>query len=345
MTTLDVRTDPTADLSTRRTIDRHLVHRAAIAEVFLTDFRTIDSTTFEAAAQLPPAHSYYGDHTGRPELHDPLAVFESVRQMLLCAMHLQHGASHDTKSITAECRMEITDPLPLLADGGVPELTLLGKVALEKLYDGVTARVVHDVEVLVGGRSVGTVSVDTALRPNDIYQGLRMSHRTTPPPYSDTLPTGGPAAPVRPHLVGREHAENVVLRDVRDTEDTVVARLHVPVAHRSMFDHPQDHVPGPVMMEAARQAAVFLLGERFGQAPAKLFLQQITATYLRFAELDSDLLVQACLVPDDDAAAADGGKLIAVSLLQSNQTVARIQVRLGLTVGWPQDTLGAHDAL
>ena len=99
-------------LSTQRTLNRRLVHRSALAEVFLTDFQSVDENTFRAAAQLPPRHFYYSDHTSRPAMHDPLAVFESVRQMLLCAMHLQHDAGHDTKSITATASLEITDREP-----------------------------------------------------------------------------------------------------------------------------------------------------------------------------------------------------------------------------------------
>ena len=49
---------PVTGLSTDRTIDRHLTHRAALSEVFLTDFVSVDDETFCAAAQLPPGHFY-----------------------------------------------------------------------------------------------------------------------------------------------------------------------------------------------------------------------------------------------------------------------------------------------
>src|SRR5689334_19245938 len=42
-----------------QTIPRHLVHRAAVSEVFLTDLRVTDETTFQVGAQWPRDHSFY----------------------------------------------------------------------------------------------------------------------------------------------------------------------------------------------------------------------------------------------------------------------------------------------
>ncbi|MEV0975844.1 AfsA-related hotdog domain-containing protein [Streptomyces sp. NPDC049915] len=322
-------------LSTQRTLSRRLVHRSAISEVFLTDFQSVDENTFRAAAQLPPRHFYYGDHTARPATHDPLAVFESVRQMLLCAMHLQHDAGHDTKSITATASLEITDPEPLRA-GGALDLLLLGDVELAKMYQDTVARVVHRVRVMVGGRQVGVITVDTAQRPDPVYQKLRMSHRATPPPLSDTLPadTGG-VAPA-PWRVGREQAENVVLENADVTDDAVSARLRVPAAHPSMFEHAQDHVPGPVMMEAARQAALLLASGSPGGSPAGFCLRYVGAEYLRFAELDSDITVVTRRLPEP----VDNGQWTETAFVQQDETVARMRVRLA-----EAHTGGADDAV
>ena len=79
-------------LDTDRTIDRRLVHRTALEEVFLTGFQSLEDGGFLATARLPRAHHYYNDQTSQPSAHDPVAVFECVRQMLLCALHLHHDA-------------------------------------------------------------------------------------------------------------------------------------------------------------------------------------------------------------------------------------------------------------
>ncbi len=319
---------PTMVITTQQTMDRSLVHRAALAEVFLTDFRSVSDSTFHASAQLPPCHFYYSDHSARPAIHDPLAVFESVRQMLLCAMHLQHGAAESTKSITAEAELEISDPEPLRAGGRALDLALLGTVALEKTYQGATSRVIHEVKIhTADGRQVGSVRVDTALRPDDAYQVLRMAHRTDPPPRSDSLPATVPDELVAPHLAGRERARNVVLHATRSALDEIHALLHVPTDHPSMFDHPHDHVPGPVMMEAARQAALFLARDSLGKVPARLWLRSMRAEYHRFAELDDDIVVRAGL---RRGAPGSGQVHTEVALLQLGETVATMDVRLGV---------------
>ncbi|MEV6947491.1 AfsA-related hotdog domain-containing protein [Streptomyces sp. NPDC051172] len=322
-------------LSTQRTLSRRLVHRSAISEVFLTDFQSVDENTFRAAAQLPPRHFYYGDHTARPAMHDPLAVFESVRQMLLCAMHLQHDAGHDTKSITATASLEITDPGPLRARGAL-DLLLLGDVQLAKNYRDAISRVVHQVRVMAGGRQVGVVTVDTAQRPDTVYEKLRMSHRATPPPMSSAVPvrTDGVAPP--PRLVGREQAENVVLENADVTDGAVRARLRVPTTHPSMFEHAQDHVPGPVMMEAARQAALLLAADGQDPDPTGYYPQYLDAEYLRFAELDSDITVVTRRVADP----VDGGLRTETAFVQQDETVARMRVRLAAA-----HTTGAGDAV
>ncbi|MDI5974516.1 AfsA-related hotdog domain-containing protein [Streptomyces sp. SL13] len=317
----------TAQLSTERTLPRHLVHRAALAEVFLTDFQSVDEETFHASAQLPSAHFYYNDITGRTA-HDPMAVFESVRQMLLCAMHLQHDAGADTKSITATATMDITDPEPLRTRGPL-DLLLLGRVELAKEYQGAVSRVIHAVRILAGDREIGTITVDTAQRPDPVYANLRMGHRTTMPPSSDTVCAHPGGAPVPAWLVGRERAENVVLDSARTAGEDLVARLRVPVAHPSMFDHPQDHVPGPVMMEAARQAVLLLAAERQDRSPGSLYLRNVTASYLRFAELDSDITVTARPVTADDGAVVAAE----VSFGQDGDDVARMRVQLGGIAG------------
>ncbi|MFC9927164.1 AfsA-related hotdog domain-containing protein [Streptomyces sp. NPDC127190] len=312
---------PAAALSTQRTLARHLVHRSALAEVFLTDFQSVDEHTFRAAAQLPPRHFYYGDHTTRPAGHDPLAVFEAVRQMLLCAMHLQHDAGADTKSITATATLDITDVTPLRTRGAL-DLALEGSVDLAKEYQGAISRVVHRVRVLAGGREVGVITVDTAQRPNDVYERLRMSHRSSPPPMSDTLTGRTDGVAPAPWLVGREHAENVVLEDARTEGGKLVARLRVPVDHPSMFDHAQDHVPGPVMMEAARQASLLLAADHRGVSPGASFLAGVHAEYLRFAELDTPITVVTT------PAGLGTGLLTDVAFVQQGEEVARMRVRL-----------------
>jgi hypothetical protein len=293
--------------------------------VFLTDFRSQPDGSFVAAARLPRAHRYYNDHLTRPQSHDPIAIFECVRQMLLCAMHLHHGASRETASITAECSLEISEPRALTVAAGY-ELELLGTVADSRERDGVTTRVVHRVDVRLAGTSVGTITVDTALKAPASYQKLRMRTRTSMPPQSSELVAGEPIARIAAHLLGRSDQANVVLLDPEVFDGTLTSRLRVPVSNPGMFDHSHDHVPGPVMMEAARQAGQLLMTELFASAPSKLVLVELTAQYAQFAELDSDILVRA--QPASTGGARRPEESIVVEFVQDDVPVASMRVRL-----------------
>ncbi len=314
-------------LRTDRTIARDLVHRIALEEVFLTDFQNTGDG-FAAAARLPRSHPYYCEHTAHPSAHDPIAVFECVRQMLLCAMHLHHGVTADTKSVTASCELEITDPRALAVAEGGYELTLLGRVVDAKEREGVAVRVVHEVDVLLGTTRIGRVRVDTALKQPESYQRLRMRSRVTPPSLSVDLVAQEPVSRVAPYLVGRQQTANVLLIEPEINGSVLTASLRVPVSHPGMFDHPHDHVPGPVLMEAARQAGHLLQVELFGLSPAKTTPVELRAAYERFTELDSEILIRASF-----ANQVGPGQPIYVHFRQDGDIVADMRLRMGSTVG------------
>ncbi|QCK79796.1 hypothetical protein E4K08_26015 [Raoultella ornithinolytica] len=47
----------------------------------------------------------------------------------------------------------------------------------------------------------------------------------------------------------RQRAENQVLTELRIAHDEGTARLLINQKHRFFFDHPQDHVPGLLLLE------------------------------------------------------------------------------------------------
>ncbi len=123
------------------------------------------------------------------------------------------------------------------------------------------------------------------------------------------------APPVDPGTVGRTRSADVVLTDpvtpepparpsrnasVTDLTARVAGRsgatgpgsrrrwpLRVDTAHPVFFDHPVDHVPGMLLLEAARQAAQAALGPDPVQPVA------IESTFERYAELTLPCWIEA----------------------------------------------------
>ncbi|NEW37162.1 gamma-butyrolactone biosynthesis protein, partial [Nocardia cyriacigeorgica] len=80
---------------------------------------------------------------------------------------------------------------------------------------------------------------------------------------------------------GRENWRNVVVGPVRSDGDTACATLVPDIGHPILFDHPLDHVPGSLLIEACRQTALAMV---LTQAPR---LMGVSSTFDRFVELDS----------------------------------------------------------
>src|SRR5258705_11163531 len=78
--TKDQAVSPAGGLTYDRTVSRSWVNRRSVSEVFLTDFRPVDDTTFVCAPQLPLQHAYFSDHLTRPETYDLLLLLECSRQ-------------------------------------------------------------------------------------------------------------------------------------------------------------------------------------------------------------------------------------------------------------------------
>lgn len=152
-------------LSFDRTVSRRLVRRDGLQEVFLTDFRARYDGRFLAGARLPRAHPYYNDHLQAPALHDPLVLLESVRQALLCATGVHPDAPPQAVAFTLGYRLEVAAPGVLACGRDLYDLELHGREVRSWSREGVLTRVVHRVDLVLGGLELGSVTADTALRP------------------------------------------------------------------------------------------------------------------------------------------------------------------------------------
>ncbi|MFF6997576.1 AfsA-related hotdog domain-containing protein [Streptomyces sp. NPDC008313] len=102
-------------LSFLQPVPRHMVHRAAIAEVFLTDAVRTGEHSFLVAAQWPRDHALYSP--GSDGASDPLLFMETIRQSLVYLAHAFYGVPLTHRFIGFGSEFEITDPAPLRIGG------------------------------------------------------------------------------------------------------------------------------------------------------------------------------------------------------------------------------------
>ncbi|WP_051970178.1 ScbA/BarX family gamma-butyrolactone biosynthesis protein [Kitasatospora azatica] len=287
-------------LSFAATVNRALVHRDALSEVFVTDLREAGDLEYAAAAQLPRSHAYYGDHLLRPGTYDPVLLLEVARQVTLAGAHEFYDVPANHKFILTFLRIHLLRP-QLLTIGDSPlNISLRVKVTDRKVRNGSVTGLDHTIELLADGTLIGWAGVGLRFRDPQGYRDLRLTNRSGAPlPTTAALPpqsveTGGRLAlPVAPHLVGRADPKNVVLLEPTAAEDATRASLRIPAEHPSLFDHPQDHLPGMVLAEGARQLALFTALDSKGLSTAKTFPVAIEVTFSKFGELEAETVLSA----------------------------------------------------
>lgn len=231
----------------QQTIPRHLVHRAAVSEVFITDVYAPTEHRFHVGAQWPRAHSFFGPKT---RLHDPLLLVETIRQATLAIAHQVFEVPQEVCFVLQDISFDISEQGLRVDDR--PTNLLLTAVPQDVIRRGsgiagmtIEFDCVRDVE-RVGGGTIRwrCVSPQSYARLRGRWFGAQ--------PVDAPLPS-----PVPPFLVGRYLDSDVVLcKSPLDNEWL----LRVDPGHPVMFDHEVDHVPGMMIMEAARQAAQLVTG-------------------------------------------------------------------------------------
>ncbi|MFI9270682.1 ScbA/BarX family gamma-butyrolactone biosynthesis protein [Kitasatospora sp. NPDC052896] len=281
-------------LSYARTVDRYLVHRESLGEVFLTDLQPIDRDSYAAAAQLPRSHAYYGDHLLRPNTYDPVLLLEACRQATLAGAHLFFEVPADHKFILTHLSVSLTQPRWITVGQSPFPLAMRVTVVDRKEREGRVTGVDSAIELSMDGTVLGRATVGLRFKTPTSYLSLRLNNRDgVALPSSAAHPPRLLGTPVAPHLVGRANPDNVVLVDAHTDGDTARARLRIPADHPSMFDHAQDHLPGMVLAEAARQLALLTVLDARGVSAVKAFPTALEVIFSSFGELEEDTTLTA----------------------------------------------------
>jgi len=275
-------------------VPRQLVHRQAGSEVLLTGWRRETAETFALRATLPRAHHFYSDTNGR---HDPLLLAEAVRQAGLLVSHAEFdvpfGYQFLMHGLSVEC-----DPDGLRV-GPEPAELLLRLTCHDLRRRGARlAGMSYHVHLYRSGAPIGTGRAHFDCLSPAVYGRVRDRPQPEPPAH--------PAAPpLDPALVGRERPSEVVLAP---TADEHTWELRVDQTHPVFFDHPVDHIPGMLMVEALRQAAWHAVH------PEPLRLRALRIEFHRYAELDRPCLIHRT--------AGTGSESVELTVTQDGELVA-----------------------
>ncbi|CCK26658.1 A-factor biosynthesis enzyme [Streptomyces davaonensis JCM 4913] len=270
---------PTASDALTATVPRQLVHRAAFAETLLTGWRRIGTDQFRVAAQWPRAHPLHvsSDRTA----YEPLLVTETVRQGGTLLAHTEYDVPLDHRFVLQELRVSTR-----------PEYLAVGPAPAEPVVD-IT---ILDIRRRAGRVVAFDLTAAVSIENTQVASAFFAASWTSEPVYR-RLRGGRTAASVTALEPPPGLPSAVVERTV--PADVVLARpdrpgrwqLRVDTAHPVFFDHPLDHVPGMLLLEAAGQAARVTGGGEYEPI-------SFHATFDRYAELDQPTWIEAELGPD-----------------------------------------------
>ncbi|MET8077950.1 ScbA/BarX family gamma-butyrolactone biosynthesis protein [Streptomyces sp. NPDC005303] len=286
------------------TVPREFVHRVAVAEILLTGWTRTAADRFTITAQWPRAHQLHVSPDR--SAYEPLLVAETVRQCGALLAHAAYEVPLGHQFVLQELRVA-TRPEHLAVGTAPAEPVIHITVAELRRRAGRPTALRYDAVVHLGGEQVATGGIAVTWANESVYRRLRAGR--TADVGALRLPRP-PSPPLPADTVGRALPTDVLLSPAARPGRW---RLRVDTAHPVFFDHPLDHVPGMLLLEAARQAVRAHGGEE-GRAVASFH-----AMFHQYAELDQPVWMEV---------SGEGGADVQVIALQGESKVFGCRVGL-----------------
>ncbi|MFF4830216.1 ScbA/BarX family gamma-butyrolactone biosynthesis protein [Streptomyces sp. NPDC001315] len=285
-----------------------LVHRTVGRDAFPVGWTRMSEHDYAVTATLPHAHPFFapvGDGC-----HDPLLIVETMRQTTMLVAHAGLGVPVGHPFLLTDLDFTCyprhqsagSAPMDVVVDVTCSEVNRRGKRI---------AGLRTDVVVRRGGRLIASGRGQITCTSPQVYRRLR-GDRAFP-----TAPQPLPAA-VAPQVVGRTHPGDVVLSP---TDEELVWLLRVDTTHPTLFQRPNDHVPGMLLLEAARQAAGAIT------SPVPFIASAGAISYRRYAEFASPCWIRADIVGSDPS----GATKVQVTGVQDDEVVFVADLSRSLT--------------
>ncbi|MFI0968368.1 ScbA/BarX family gamma-butyrolactone biosynthesis protein, partial [Streptomyces sp. NPDC021080] len=257
------------------TVPKEYVHRASLAEVFLTGWARQSATRFSLCGQWPRAHTFFQAADGSS--HDPLLAAETFRQAGLLLAHTELGVPLGHHFIMWD--LAFTTRPDHLHIGPAPTDIELSAVCTDIVFQaGKASRFRMELSIHRDNTTIATGNGRFTCISPGVYQRLR-PHRPSP-----SSPARRPDTTLPPATVGRTRPTDVVLTPTQHPDHWL---LTPDPDHPVLFDHHGDHHPGMVLLEAARQAATALTH------PHTITPTTLTTTFHHYAELNDDCIITA----------------------------------------------------
>ncbi|GCD37002.1 adhesin [Streptomyces chrestomyceticus JCM 4735] len=262
------------------TVPKEYVHKTALSEVLLTSWKETAPDVHVVTAEWPRAHAFY---SSRNRLHDPLLLVETIRQTIPLLSHLAYQVPFGHQLIWDHFTYAL-EPGVLRTETAPTEIELRIVCSGIKRRRGILSSLTMDVEATRNGVRLGTAVARFTSHAPAVYRRLRGAYGDAREAMARAVPLPPPVAPRR---VARAQYESVVLSPT-DTRNRW--QLRADTTHPVIFDHPVDHAPGMLLLEATHQAVHAVLH------PLPVIPVGLSAVFARYAELDAPCWIEATII-------------------------------------------------
>ncbi|MGW0789769.1 ScbA/BarX family gamma-butyrolactone biosynthesis protein [Streptomyces sp. NPDC002911] len=293
----DIPADPYPPLSAaegRDGVRKEYVHLGRSDMVLLTSWQRREDGEFSLSARWPAPTA------GLP--YDPRVLTQTVRQSGLVIAHAAYGAPLSDHTLLHYFDFTVAPGFEVAPEG---PCDLAVEVTVKEAKERARKVSALDMEfrILLGGSMAARANSEFGWISPRVYRRLRGEHfavdwNAWPLPDPVDARTVGRAAPSDVVLAAGHRPRHWQLRN--DVDNTV------------LYDHPVDHVPGLVLMEAADQAA------RAALHPARFEATTVTSAFERYAEFDRPCWIEAAILP-----AGSGETSVLVTATQDGEPVFR----------------------
>ncbi|MFJ9657436.1 ScbA/BarX family gamma-butyrolactone biosynthesis protein [Streptomyces griseoflavus] len=264
------------------TVAKEYVHRAALAEVFLTGWAKTGPASFRVSAQWPRSHSFYECENG---LYDPLLLCETVRQTFPLLTHVAYDVPLGHQLSWSRFQYAV-NPEAMRLERNPAELELHVTCSDVRVIRSLPASMSMHIEAVRDGTTLAVAHTRFGCHTPAVYRRLRAGRAGEGAFVNAPLPS----PPVERTAVNRHRLRDIVLSPASRHGRW---QLRVDTTHPVLFDHAVDHVPGMLLLESVRQAAHALQPFSPGMMPASM-----DATFRKYVEFDEPCWIEADPVAD-----------------------------------------------
>ncbi|ABM06691.1 putative A-factor biosynthesis repeat family protein [Paenarthrobacter aurescens TC1] len=286
-----------ATLQFDRTVSRDLVHRRAIAEVFVTDSAPGPPGRTFVGVQIPRGHRM-NRGSGRAAA---VLVLEALRQASIYVAHTELSVPADMVFVFSRMDLRFADAASLDFQGNQLSSMIDLSAELESLPNGRPRRMVFAARLIVDDQILVEADGDVSLVTKEAWPLLR-ARAGAELTDADEPPSALPIS------------ESSIADVIRSPEDAgghrFEARVLVDDQHPFYFDHPLDHIPAALQVDALDELCIHVLSRR--ATSCEMFtLRSLRMDFRGFAELSSPAFASVRIEDPSGTSGGDATTLIA----------------------------------